>query len=254
MRVLICIPHIFDPQKGSLYSSQNESKRNVKIKALREATIGNLEVHSGQNYIHASLGKGKEVVTRCIRNKKTELEIWVFTKSTSSLVSTLPKHKCLKIIYADHLENIDIPKLASKKAIEMSDKFDIVSYMEDDILIRDLDFFDKVKIINESIPKEYMVLPHRCEKIEEGGYVVLSGDPDGGREDLFWDTGEKIGVEWSSRIINFYRATNPHSGCYFLTKEKAKIVPNYWQKKHLNCKFQLSGPLEQAASGKLLPV
>ena len=254
MKVLICIPHVFEPKKDSAYSSQNESKREIKIKALREATIGNLERHGEESYIHASLGKGREVITRAIKEKTISLEIWLFTKSTSTLANTLPYHKNLKVIYVDHLQNIDIPKLASKKAIEMSIKFDIVSYMEDDIAIRDLEFFTKVKDINEVIPKEYILLPHRCEKIPGKGFVILSGDPDGGRKDLFWDTGEKLKVKWASKGLNIYRATNPHSGCFFLTKEKARIVHDYWISKKWKCNFELSGPLEQAASGILLPI
>ena len=96
-------------------------------------------------------------------------------------------------------------------------------------------------------------MPHRCEKIFSKGYVILSGDPDGGRKDLFWDTGEHIRFKWVDSYKTFYRATNPHSGCYFLSKKQAKRVYNYWNERDWSSKFQLAGPLEQAASGMLLP-
>ena len=41
-----------------------------------------------------------------------------------------------------------------------------------------------------------MLIPHRCEHIPGKGDVILSGDPDGGRPDLFWDTGETVSVPW----------------------------------------------------------
>ena len=42
MRVLLGIPHIFDPKEGSVYSSQNEEKRSIKIRGLQRATTGNI--------------------------------------------------------------------------------------------------------------------------------------------------------------------------------------------------------------------
>ena len=84
--------------------------------------------------------------------------------------------------------------------------------------------------------------------------MILSGDPDGGRRDLFWDTGESIDIEWPLGNINFYRATNPHSGCWFLSQAQALALTEYWRRREWKSSFQLSGPLEQAGSGILLPV
>ena len=84
--------------------------------------------------------------------------------------------------------------------------------------------------------------------------MILSGDPDGGRPDLFWDTGETIRLTWSTGDRFFYRATNPHSGCYFLSQEQAITVKQYWENCQWKSNFQLSGPLEQAGSGLLLPI
>ena len=64
MKVLLAIPHVFAPKKGSLYSSQTESKRQLKQDALFTATIGNLNHHRKRHWIHASLGIGKQVVNR----------------------------------------------------------------------------------------------------------------------------------------------------------------------------------------------
>ena len=52
----------------------------------------------------------------------------------------------------------------------------------------------------------------------------------------------------------FYRATNPHSGCYFLTRSQAQQALNHWVQQNWTPRFVLSGPLEQAGSGLLLPI
>ena len=165
----------------------------------------------------------------------------------------LPSREGLEIIYSENVENKGIPQLASRKAIEMYDEYDYVCYIEDDIAINDLEFFEKLNTIHKNIPEEFAVMPHRCERIDGKGYVILSGDPDGGRKDLFWDTGEHIRLKWADNYKTFYRATNPHSGCYFLSSKQAKRVFNYWNPREWSSNFQLAGPLEQAASGMLLP-
>ena len=100
--------------------------------------------------------------------------------------------------------------------------------MEDDLLIDDYEFFEKVKYMHEVLPQDYTVVPHRREYIENRGDVILSGDPDGGRPDLFWDTGEKIGLIYNHNKIELYRATNPHSGCFFISKQQGIELEAKW--------------------------
>ena len=57
------------------------------------------------------------------------------------------------------INNIDIPLVASRRILEQSGEYDIVAYMEDDILIEDREFFQKLAYIYNVIPEEYAVLP-----------------------------------------------------------------------------------------------
>ncbi len=255
MKVLITIPHVFAPKIDSPYSSQREEKRDLKRKALFNATIENINRHGKRSWIHASLGKGKEIITREIEaNLGIDLTVKIYTHKVHTLADSLPIQKGLEIIYAEENDVAKIPMIASKNAIEEVDNYDLIGYMEDDILIEDKEFFAKIEKLVEITGGEYAFLPHRCEKIPSEGDVILSGDPDGGRPDLFWDTGETIQITWPLGKRSFYRATNPHSGCYFLMQEQAKKVRDYWHENKWNATFQLSGPLEQAGSGILLPV
>ena len=255
MRVLLTIPHVFAPKPGSLYSSQTEEKRNVKKAALLQATIGNLCRHSKTNWIHASLGKGQPVVTRAsICSIGIDLTIQLFTPSNASLAESLPDHPGLQCIDPQVASFSDVPSVASRRLLEQSSDYDVVGYMEDDLLIEDPDFFHKIVHLVREAGTSYAFLPHRCEHITEMGDVILSGDPDGGRPDLFWDTGERLTLSWHGEQRSFYRATNPHSGCYFLTKMQAAHALEYWQQREWQASFQLSGPLEQAGSGLLLPI
>jgi len=253
MKILIAIPHVFAPKKNSLYSSENESKKEIKEKGIVEATIGNLNRHGEYHWIHASLGKGKPVITRKIYNKaKNTIKIQIYTHRTKNLIQKIPIDERIEIIYTD-VDNLEeIPSIASRSLLEQAANYDMVGYIEDDIAIEDRDFFYKIKYFVENYGSEFVFLPHRCEEINNSGEVILSGDPDGGREDLFWDTKECITTKWSEQEYKFYRATNPHSGCYFITRDQALIAKRYWNEKNWMPDIILCGPLEQAASGMLI--
>ena len=255
LKILITIPHIFSPKEGSVYSSENEEKREIKKEALVRASLGNKARHMQSHWIHASLGHMKKIVTRRLQSKqKIEITIQVYTKTEQNLIENLDFGNKIEIFNCGEVKNESVPLLASKRALEQSQRYDITGYIEDDIFIEDNEFFLKLQYLQSVLPAEYALMPHRCEIIEDKAYVILSGDPDEERKDLFWATGERIAINWPTGAKEFYRATNPHSGCFFLSRKQAGLVYKYWQERGWRSNFQLSGPLEQAASGILLPV
>jgi hypothetical protein len=255
MKVLVGIPHIFSPRAGSIYSSETASKQEAKEIALKKATINNICRHGRRHWIHASLGLHKQVITRELMGSiGVDLTVHIYTDSRKSLVNCIPKADNIKIFDCAIEDPRTMPLVASKHIIESAENYDIVGYMEDDILIEDPEFFFKIIFLTRETSNDYAFLPHRCEEIPNKGDVILSGDPDGGRPDLFWDTGETISVTWPLGMRKFYRATNPHSGCYFLNKAQGIKLRDYWQSKNWIADFTLSGPLEQAGSGLLLPI
>ena len=255
MKVLLAIPHVFAPKQGSLYSSQTEAKRSLKQEALLKATIGNLNRHRRRHWIHASLGKGQKVLNRELSSPDgVELTIRLFTPPGASLADALPGDPDLERLDPGVSDYSQVPLVASRHLLEQAQGYDLVGYMEDDLLLSDPEFFAKILYLDRCSDGRYAFLPHRCEHIPGRGDVILSGDPDGGRPDLFWDTGEELSIPWPLGERRFYRATNPHSGCYFLSRRQAGKVLQYWTDHKWIAPFQLSGPLEQAGSGMLLPV
>ena len=255
LKVLLTIPHVFAPKEGSLYSSQTESKRQVKQNALQEATLGNLARFGPQHWVHASLGNRKPVITREMETADgVELTIQLFTPQQASLAAAIPQHPSLQRINPEVSDFTTVPMTAARRSLEQAEDFDLVGYIEDDLSIETRDFFQRILwLVNHFGPK-YAFLPHRCEAVPGRGDVILSGDPDGGRPDLFWDTGEMLTAPWPLGESRFYRATNPHSGCWFLSRQQALALGHFWARNNWSSDFQLSGPMEQAASGLLLPL
>ena len=254
MKVLLAIPHVFSPKEGSLYSSQTEAKRGLKQQALLKATVGNLNHHRRRHWIHASLGKNQPVVNRELSSPDgVELTIRLFTPPEASLADALPNDPDLERLDPGVSDYSQVPLVASRHLLEQAESYDLVGYMEDDLILNDPEFFAKILYLDRCSDGSHAFLPHRCEHIPGQGDVILSGDPDGGRPDLFWDTGELISIPWPLGERHFYRATNPHSGCYFLSRRQAGKVLKYWTDHEWTAPYQLSGPLEQAGSGMLLP-
>ena len=255
MKILLVIPHVFAPKPGGIYSSQTEEKRQQKTNALKQATHGNLNRHRQQHWIHASLGKNKAIVTRRLNTSLgSTINVQLYTPPSASLAETLAEDVDLIKINPDCEDLMQVPMKASRRLLEQASEYDLLGYLEDDLLIEDYELFAKIKLLVDSTGGDYVFLPHRCEHIPGHGDVILSGDPDGGRPDLFWDTGETIQISWGGDMRQFYRATNPHSGCFFLTKHQALKAYDYWDKRNWMAPFTLSGPLEQAGSGMLLPI
>lgn len=256
MRVLIVIPHVFSPQEGSEYSSNNSGKKAIKKEGIILATNANICRFKKDNWIHASLGKHKPIITRAlVCSIGVDIEVHVITAKGHNLIDSIgTSHENLRIIYGDFNNLQDVPMAASRYLLNKAGEYDVGGYIEDDLSIEDPEFFHKINYLVEETSVDFAFLPHRYENITNKSEVVLSGDPDGGRKDLFWDTGERIEIKWPLGRRRFYRATNPHSGCYFLTKLQATRANKYWERRNWEPEFQLSGPLEQAGSGILLPI
>ena len=126
--------------------------------------------------------------------------------------------------------------------LEQADDYDLVGYLEDDLLMSDPEFFAKIFYLDQMQRQKYVFLPHRCEHIPGRGDVILSGDPDGG-DLIFSGTPVKRSIFhglWGNR--RFYRATNPHSGCYFLSRTPSTHRSRFLGSKNWQPDWNLSGP------------
>ena len=253
MKVLLGIPHIFDPKASPTYSSQAEEKRALKTEALKAATEGNWNRLERHHWIHASVNE--QVVIRALKTTMgIDLTIQVFTDPGASLADQISSCKGVTLIKKALKDRTRLPELASRRIIEQAHDYDLNGYMKDDLLIEDPEFFHKIQWLVKSSGGTYTFVPHRCEQIPGRGDVILSGDPDGRRNDLPWDTGETLKMKWPLGERRFYRAKNPHSGCYFLTRDQALRIGEFWRSQRWWIDFQFGGVLENACVGLLLPV
>ena len=108
-----------------------------------------------------------------------ELTIRLFSPPSASLANSLPKDPDLEWLDPGVSDFSQVPMVASRHLLEQAEDYDLVGYMEDDLLLSDPEFFAKILYLDRCSDGSYAFLPHRCEHIAGQGDVILSGDPDG---------------------------------------------------------------------------
>ena len=129
-------------------------------------------------------------------------------------------------------------------------KYDYYCYMEDDLIINDPSFFDKLVWFNKEFGNECVLQPNRYESSSRGRYLKLyvDGDivPRATEKYQNIDENSLLQANFLGKEIEFKRPLNPHSGCFFLTKEQM----TYWatQDYYLDMDCGFISPLESGAS------
>ena len=75
-----------------------------------------------------------------------ELNIQLFSPPRDSLADYLPQDPNLSVIDPGVEDYTKVPITASRKLLEQANDYDLIGYLEDDILISDPDFFAKISI------------------------------------------------------------------------------------------------------------
>lgn len=126
--------------------------------------------------------------------------------------------------------------------INCVDQFDWFVFIEDDIVLNDSCFLDKIIAFNQHATPQDVLLPNRYEVLEgTKRYIDLTID-----SEIAWN--RLSALEMAG--IKFAECTNPHSGIYCLSQEQIQL----WMKSKRIWKNQIImvGPLESAATFCLL--
>jgi hypothetical protein len=173
-----------------------------------------------------------------------ELTIVVSSLVGRNVVHRLPDYQRQRI----HLQlepNYDplfIGFRVQEQLIENADRFDWFIFVEDDILIHDSCFLDKLIAFSKHSTVQDVLMPNRYELLEgTKRYIDLTID-----SELAWNRLSKIEVNG----VKFAECSNPHSGMYCLSKAQIQFWKRSGRLFH-NQNIMVS-PLESAATFCLL--
>lgn len=174
-------------------------------------------------------------------------EIVILTKENFTLHEKLPRHllEKVKIKFSSQLDPMYVEYDAYNIFESAKDEFDYFIFLEDDILLTDSWFLEKIKKFNALSPYKHFVLqPHRFEYYKGVKHYLDQNTVRNDKQTIF-NYADYLKVDLFDNIsLCVYQ--NPHAGFYCLSKEQLYI----WIKSGYKWKNKVVafGILESAAT------
>jgi hypothetical protein len=252
-KILIVIPH-YCSVGNTLYGSTGGN--SALRKAILERVITGLHQTAGSRqafllWLQAHVpGKGNGHLIRANDSLLCELDLVLCTTGDSHLVPSLTIPPFLFRHHHTGAEPMKIGFAAQRFLRDHLSQYDWFCYLEDDLLITDPYFFQKLEWFVSQYGEETTLSPHRFEisatqpvhKLYHDGsvrpdFTAAWQDVDDRRH----LEGEHLGMS-----LRFERWPNPHSGCFFLNRSQ---MARWVAEPHFGDEdSSFAGPLESAAS------
>lgn len=108
--------------------------------------------------------------------------------------------------------------------------YDYYGYLEDDLILRDAYFFQKLNWFNRRLGDQAVLQPNRFEVAQQGQPAKVYVDPDfESISPTFADCphnfsdNQILSAEFMGQPLTFNRARDPHSGCFFLNARQMEF-------------------------------
>ena len=248
MRLHFAVVHYFNPDGGGRHGSLSPDSLG-RTSALRELI---LQLHRLFGHPTGALNHVKRRV-EIVKDIESELKISICITKDKHLLNELgdledvgaftriecepdqPKHlgfQCHRILEQDYT------------------KYDYNCYLEDDIIIRDADFFKKLQRFNRVFSDIYLLQPNRIEtsqNLKNLRRFLIDGDynPEA-TEKYRRSMNKELYMDHLGESVLFTQPFNTHSGCFFLNKKQSNkyFKSEYWDVEDTS----FHGPLESAAT------
>lgn len=252
MRVLVTIPHVYNPEGGGGYASLSPDPQ-PRILALTQCLQSLHGVYNSRSQFYFQYTNQLYTFPANLENS-VELTLIICTTQGLHLLDKIPLSSTT---YYSHYETNCPPMLLGFECHSVLKKhlsqYDYYCYLEDDIIVADPDFFKKLTWFNQNIGDRAVLQPNRFELVKEQEVKKFYIDPElefkTGKKDNFAHyfsdnlmlTGNVLGQK-----IAIKRAENPHAGCFFLNNRQME----HWAKQpyFLDRDSRFFGPLESAAT------
>lgn len=248
LRLHLAIAHYFNAQGGGNHGSLSPEPE-PRVRALRTAILGLHQLFGEPagclNHLERRVdgvhdGGGPLTITLCITGETHLLDSLEDLKQAGAFTvrrctPITPKHlgfECHQALAERHQE------------------FDYNGYMEDDIIIRDSDFFLKLQHFNSCFGDSYLLQPNRIETsldLLSLRRFYIDGDYNPSSTTAYRKAmSEKLCLDHLGQAISFKQPLNTHSGCFFLNRSQSR---HYFSSPHWAEKDDsFHSPLESAAT------
>jgi hypothetical protein len=252
MRIQVCIPHYFrehaDPgDNPNGYGSLRSGARLQRSIALSRCIAGLLNLQRAAESCQLNISR-KSIDHLPNSAEPLEIKISICTDGENRLQDVLDLYRNRIEVLALSLDNPrELPLACRDHLIQNYGDADLLGYMEDDVVIHDPLFFDKLAWFHEKTNHQFCLMPHRYERIDTGSMETLMVD--GPLSSDFIGqfaqpqpnvaNGQFRGIE----TVSFDIADNPHSGTFCLSQTQAALLRDSELPRE-----GFVGPLETAAT------
>ena len=143
---------------------------------------------------------------------------------------------------------------AYREAESLGLPYDYISYLEDDIIIYDIDFFLKLRAFNKTFGHKFLLMPNRIETLEAQGQLrrfYIDGNYNPAASAAYRKSGDKcFSMHHLGEWVQFEQPSNLHSGCFSLNRSQSSLFVNSGHAGVIDTSFH--GPLESAATLAML--
>ena len=248
MNILFVIVHHWNPAGSGTHQSLRPDP-TPRIVALQSQLLSLLRYGPNQSVFHMK----DRAVYRTNDSFKNNIYIKIVTDGTHHVLDRLNtdflssfEHVPVNITNPRYL-GFEVQRVLSE---DLHLDYDYYCFLEDDLVLTDPQFFEKLDHFNSSFGDEYVLLPNRFEQpcfphpvdilyidgpINENEYSFMKIPPI-----------SKITLPWYPDSVSLTSPSNPHSGCFFLNKSQL----SHWSSSSIWLDLDTSfiSPLESAAT------
>lgn len=246
MKILITIPHYYNPTNDKHGSYRKDPK--PRIKALSECLFNLHSLFGGSQCMINIIDKTTIDVNQ---SSKNQLDVIICTANQKHILEHLNVPENFYKQVNNDLENPKLLGFECQKVLkENLGKYDYYCFLEDDLIIHDSLFFEKIKWFNQRTEYINLLQPNRYETSVNG--KVLKSYVDGNINPKATANYQKVReythmhTNFLGQNVVFQRPLNPHSGCFFLSQQQMEHWAN--QPYFLDMDVSFISPLESSAS------
>jgi predicted O-methyltransferase YrrM len=246
MKILLTIPHFYQAQGEARHASQHTDPR-PRLEALSEC-LTKLHLHFGRSQYLFDIQR--TVAYPINQTHAHQLDVVICTTQGKHLLShlSLPPNSYV------HCETQSVPmRLGFECHAVLRDRcgqYDYYGYLEDDLILHDPWFFEKLIWFNKAVGNSCLLQPNRYESSPLGAVrkLYVDGNLAPAATAPFQNVQDQpeIPGQVLETPMRFVRPLNPHSGCFFLNAAQME----HWLKTpyYLDRDCSFVGPLESAAT------
>lgn len=248
MRILLAIVHHWNPEGGGRHGSLRPDP-TPRIEAFEQQLLALQRLGHRQAELNIAAMEAQPA-NQALQH---DLTIAVITDGEHHLIDRL--HPSYHGLYSLVLTAPPTPRHLGFEAqrflaSRVDEGYDLYGYLEDDLIIRDPLFFQKIAWFSRSYGQQNLLLPHRMELVSHphpvDRFYIDGTMPADELRRVIPEPAEPLVAQGLNGELRFESPGNPHAGCFFLSQAQLQqwIQHPCWQDGDVS----LVSPLESAAT------